>query len=311
MDDLRHIQGKKITVLGAARSGLAAARLMAERGASVFLSEMDSVENKGKEADLLKQAGIPAEFGGHSPRIYDADLWVVSPGIPPTAKTIQEAKKRSIPIVGELEMASRFCRAPIVAVTGSNGKSTVTALLGEVFHTSGRPCVVAGNIGQPFSDVVEKTVEEGVAVLEVSSFQLETVQTFHPRLAVFLNLTPDHLDRHGTMKAYGQLKARMFENQQNSDILVYNGCDTRVESLASTSKGIISVFGKEDGAADCAFVRDDRLICRVGGTEECILACSEMGIRGEHTVISRKRSGISVACLTAWNPFVCWKGLNG
>ena len=286
MEILTQVEGKNITVLGAARSGVSVAVLLAKHGASVFLSEAAPVEKKREESAALDGAGIQAEFGGHSDRIFESDLWVISPGIPLDADIICRAKERSMPVFGELEIASRFCRAPIVAITGSNGKSTATELLGEVFRESGRPCVVAGNIGRPFSSVVEATEPGGVAVLEVSSFQLESIRMFRPKLAVFLNLTPDHLDRHGTMEEYGRLKSRIFENQSGSDVLVYNGCDSLVEALSRLAEGKRVVFGREDRELDCAFTRKDRMMCRIEGVEEDVLSCDAMGIRGEHNMMN-------------------------
>ncbi|GAG16384.1 unnamed protein product, partial [marine sediment metagenome] len=152
------INNKKITVLGAARSGIAAARFLAEKGARIFISEQAAKSHEVEEMKQLESLGIETEFGGHTSKIFDADLWVVSPGIPMSSPVIQNAGKKNISVYGELEVASWYCHSPIVAVTGSNGKSTVTALLGEVFKNAHIPCVVAGNIGSPFAGSVEKTV---------------------------------------------------------------------------------------------------------------------------------------------------------
>lgn len=273
-----------MTVLGAARSGVAVAQLLMRKGARVFLSEIAPLKDKREEAEVLTGTGIPFEFGGHTSRIMDADWWVVSPGICQSSSVLQKAKEKGIPVWGELEVSSWFCRAPIVGVTGSNGKSTVTALLGEVFHRAERPCIVAGNIGQPFSEYVESTVVEGVAVLEVSSFQLETIQNFHPKVAVFLNLTPDHLDRHGCMEVYGRMKSRIFENQTDSDYLVFNVLDPKVAELVRGAKSQRVVFGLEDDSMGCGFLRQNVLTIRLQDRDEEILSIHEMGIRGDHNV---------------------------
>lgn len=270
--------------MGAARSGVAVAQLLARKGAWVFLSEIAPLKDKREEAEVLTSTGIPFEFGGHTSRILDADWWVVSPGICQSSSVLQKAKEKGIPVWGELEVSSWFCRAPIVGVTGSNGKSTVTALLGEVFRWAGRPCVVAGNIGQPFSEYVESTVVEGVAVLEVSSFQLETIQNFHPKLAVFLNLTPDHLDRHGCMDKYGRIKSRIFENQTDSDYLVFNVLDPKVAELVRRARSQRVVFGMEVDSMGCGFLRQEVLTLRLQDRDEEILSIHEMGIRGDHNV---------------------------
>ena len=281
---MSEIRGKHVTVLGAARSGIAVAQLLARKGARVFLSEIAPLKDKREEAEVLTSTGIPFEFGGHTSRIMDADWWVVSPGICQSSSVLQKAKEKGIPVWGELEVSSWFCRAPIVGVTGSNGKSTVTALLGEVFRWAERPCVVAGNIGQPFSECVESAVVEGVAVLEVSSFQLETVQSFHPKVAVFLNLTPDHLDRHGCMDTYGRIKSRIFENQTDSDYLVFNVLDPKVAELARRARSQRVVFGMEEDSMGCGFLRQEVLTLRLQERDEEILSIHEMGIRGDHNV---------------------------
>ena len=250
----------------------------------MFVSEKASVQEKQEEIEMLTRAGVSSEFGGHTSRVLEADWWVVSPGISQSSSLLQSVKEKGIPVFGELEVASWLCRAPIVAVTGSNGKSTTTALLGEVFRAAGRRCVVAGNIGQPFSDFVEETVPEGVAVLEVSSFQLETIRDFHPRIAVFLNLTPDHLDRHGSMEDYGRMKSRIFENQKPSDLLVFNGMDPRVVALVRRAKSRKVVFGIEDPSMGCGFVRQGMMTLRLEDEEEEVLSPEHMGIRGEHNV---------------------------
>lgn len=221
------IAQRRVTVVGGARSGLAAARLLARHGADVFLTEHGSGEERLAEA--LREADVAHEFGGHTPRALNADLMVVSPGVPSTAPIVQQAERQKIPVASEIEVASWFCRGPIVAVTGSNGKTTTTSLIAHHFRTAGRKYVVAGNIGYPFSDYVEDVDEETAVVLEVSSFQLDHVDTFRPHVAVLLNITPDHLNRYGgDFNAYAQAKFRLFKNQRPTDWLVSNYDDELV-----------------------------------------------------------------------------------
>ena len=278
------IRGKRWTVLGAARSGVAVAGLLKRRGADVFLSEMAPREEKRDEAGILDKNGIPSEFGEHSKRILDAIGIVVSPGIALSSPVMQMIEDAGIPVWSEIEVASWFCDAPMIAVTGSNGKSTTTALMGSIFRSAGRPCVVAGNIGQPFSDYVESVESGGVAVLEVSSFQLETIDAFHPTVAVFLNLTPDHLDRHCTMEAYSRLKARIFENQVASDYLVYNGLDEKVVELAEGARSERIVFGVETDSLKCGYVHQGMLTLQIGQKPEVICSIESMSMRGDHNV---------------------------
>ena len=221
------VPGARVTVVGGARSGLAAARLLARRGADVFLT--DAGPDAGGVADALKRGGVASEFGGHSARALDADWLVVSPGVPTTSNLVQSALRQKRPVFSEIEVASWFCDGPIVAVTGSNGKTTTTTLIAHVLKTAGRKHVVAGNIGLAFSDYVDDVDAETAVVLEVSSFQLDHVATFRPHVAVLLNITPDHLDRYGhDVERYAAAKFRLFDNLTASDWLVYNADDDRV-----------------------------------------------------------------------------------
>ncbi|HDQ46124.1 MAG TPA: UDP-N-acetylmuramoyl-L-alanine--D-glutamate ligase [bacterium] len=278
----KEIKGLRVTVLGAGLSGRGAAGLFAAKGAEVFLSDSGIIDrDAGEIRDLIKK-GIYVESGGHSDRVFQADFWVVSPGIPVDSPILKEAQSRGIPLYGELEAASWFNRARMIAVTGSNGKSTTTALVGEIFRQSGRPTVVAGNIGHSFSGSVLDTREDGVSVLEVSNFQLETVESFHPEIAVFLNLTADHLDRHGSMEVYGGLKARIFQNQAASDWLIHSAEDPRVIQLCASAKSRKAAFGFDPSGSTCGFVRDGMLTLSIHGVEESLIPVSETGIRGPH-----------------------------
>jgi UDP-N-acetylmuramoylalanine--D-glutamate ligase len=252
------IEGKRVTVVGGARSGLAAARLLARHGAAVFLTERG--ERDDRLAAQLDQAGAAYEFGGHTPRALDADFLVISPGVPSNVPLVQQALRQQTPVFSEIEAASWFCRGPIVAVTGSNGKTTTTSLIAHLFRTAQRDYVVAGNIGYPFSDYVEAVTDETVVVLEVSSFQLDHIQTFRPKVAVLLNITPDHLDRYEhDFNRYAQSKFRLFENQRPGDWLVYNHDDELVREYVgwwASKRGMVPYgFSLEQELARGAFVR--------------------------------------------------------
>ncbi len=298
------IRGKKITVLGGARSGVAVAKLLKQMGVQVFLSEKAPIDGKREQLDILMNANIRSEFGGHTDHVFDADGWIVSPGIPFSSTLLQEAIRKHIPIWGELEVASWYCQAPIIAVTGSNGKSTTTALIGEIFKTANIPCVVAGNIGQPLSDYVLQTVPNGVAVVEVSSFQLETIQYFHPKVALFLNLTPDLLDRHGSMENYGKTKCRLFENQMDNDYLIYNGRDKLVVELIGTARSQRVVFGKMDKDSDCGYVAHEMMRFRLHHEEEAVLPVHEMVIRGDHNILNGVAAGLAARLMGVEIKFV-------
>ena len=304
-DDWRRlVPGARVTVVGGARSGLAAAQLLARRGADVFLTDRDAAD-----ADAVRQldaANVAHEFGGHSDRALDADLVVVSPGVPTSAPLVQSALERGTPVVGEIEAASWFCDGPIVAVTGSNGKTTTTTLLDHVFSTAGRRHVTAGNIGRAFSDVVDDVTADTVVILEVSSFQLDHVDTFRPRVAVELNVTPDHLDRYGgDVEAYAAAKFRLFENQRAGDWLVYNADDDRVraaaEAAASQGLGLLPISIERELAAG-AYVRDGQLVTALPSgpspdsstpvTHDNLMPSSDLALSGRHNLYNSLAAAI-------------------
>jgi UDP-N-acetylmuramoylalanine--D-glutamate ligase len=269
------IQGKRVTVIGGARSGLAAARLLARHGAHVFLTERGVVDER--LAAALDAEGVAWESGGHTPRALDADFFVISPGVPSTVNLVQQAERQRSPVYSEIEVASWFCPAPIVAVTGSNGKTTTTSLIAHLFRTAGRDFVVGGNIGYPFSDYVEGLSPESAVVLEVSSFQLDHIDTFRPKVAVLLNITPDHLDRYNhDFEQYARSKFRIFENLALGDWLVYNHDDELVRDFVgmwSAKRGITPwPFSIERELERGAFVR-----WASGGSGQVVLALPSSG----------------------------------
>jgi len=218
--------GSRYSVLGGARSGLAVTRLLAVQGASVFLSDSATEEKMRAAAVALDAIGVAHEFGVNSERVLEADTIVVSPGVPSDAPIVKEAIARGIGVVSELEVASWFCPAPVVAITGTNGKTTTTVLAGRMFSDARMSPVVAGNIGTAFSEVVGKLKEDDLVVLEVSSFQLDYIRSFRPRVAVILNITPDHLDRYEhSFEKYKASKERIFMNQGAGDVIIFNDDD--------------------------------------------------------------------------------------
>src|SRR5437762_6593093 len=209
------LNGKRVLVVGLGRSGVASALFLKQRGAQVTVSDSKPQEQLGEEIPVLLDHGIAVETGGHGERTFRGqDLIVVSPGVPVDSPLLVQARAVGEPVIGEVELASQFLHKIIVAITGSNGKTTTTTLAGEIIGAGGFSTVVGGNIGTPAISLVEQATPDTVVVLEVSSFQLETTQTFRPKIAVVLNVTPDHLDRHRTFAAYADAKGRIFENQQ-------------------------------------------------------------------------------------------------
>lgn len=252
------VRGGRVTVVGGARSGLGAARLLARQGADVFLT--DASAGAPGVADTLRGDGIACEFGGHSARALEAVLLVISPGVPSTAPLVADAIARGIPVVSEIEAASWYCKGKIIAVTGSNGKTTTTSLIAHVVRAAERELLVAGNIGTSFADAADSVDANTLVVLEVSSFQLDHIVTFRPIVAILLNITPDHLDRYGNdVERYAAAKFRLFENLEASDWLIYNADDERVAAYAerfAAERGIEAVaISLEREVAIGAFVR--------------------------------------------------------
>ena len=248
------VDGRNVVVVGAARSGLAAAELLRKRGARVTLTENRASFD---EAGALAAAGVQVETGGHqSATLAAADLVVVSPGVPVEQPVFAAARDRGVEIIGELELAWRWLKGRVIAITGTKGKSTTTTLIGRMLSAAGRHVLVGGNIGVPVSAQVEESTDRSVHVVEVSSFQLATTTTFRPWIAVWLNLTDDHLDRHADMKEYGDAKARIFANQVPSDFAVVNADDPAVARYSQQTfatrvwYSLSRAFGEGYGVSD-------------------------------------------------------------
>jgi UDP-N-acetylmuramoylalanine--D-glutamate ligase len=239
------LKGKKVLVVGLGKSGLAAALFLRRRGAQVTVSDLRSAQALSKEIPSLLEAGISVEAGGHGLLTFRRqDLIVVSPGVPLSTPELVQVRNLGLPIIGELELAARFLQGNVLAITGSNGKTTTTTLCGEIFSAGSFETLVAGNIGLPVIEVVDQSKPGNWTVLEVSSFQLETTQSFHPRIAVILNITPDHLDRHGTFENYRAMKEKIFANQTAEDFLILNGDDPVAQQAASRTRSRIFWFSR-------------------------------------------------------------------
>lgn len=238
---------KKVTVIGLGRSGQAAARLLFRRNAVVRLSEQSAQADINEDfIQWARERQIPIEHGHTAEFVTDSDLLIISPGVRIDAQPVRWAREKNIPVWSELELAARFCPARIIAVTGSNGKTTVTTLIKEILVKAGRRAITAGNIGSPLSDFVHELSDESWAVLEVSSFQLETIDRFKPHVAVFLNFSQNHLDRHKDLKEYFQAKKRLFLNQNENDFAVLNAADERVRMLAGELNARVVYFNGGD-----------------------------------------------------------------
>src|SRR6202142_175955 len=239
------VNNKRVLVVGLGKSGVASALFLKAKGARVTVSDTKPEDQLKDQIPALLDRGITVETGGHGERTFGGqDLIVVSPGVPTDAPSLVQARALGENVIGEVELAAQFFPGRIVAITGSNGKTTTTALIGEITAAGGFSTGGGGNIGTPAIFLGGTTTAETIAVLEVSSFQLETIQSFRPRVAVVLNVTPDHLDRHRTFEVYVDAKARMFENQQGSDFAVLNADDPTCESLAHRTQAQVFWFSR-------------------------------------------------------------------
>lgn len=278
--------GKRVSVLGAARSGKAVARLLKKAGALVFVSERERAT--GTHLDFLQELNITGEFGGHTSKVLDADLIVVSPGVPSSIPILREARDRLIPVVSEVEVAAWFCPAPMVAVTGSNGKTTTSSLVAHIFETAGLDYVLAGNIGEAFSEFVPTLSESATAILEISSFQLDHIDTFRPKVSVLLNITPDHLDRYDSFEDYALSKLRIMKNQAAGDAVIYNYDDAIVRNGVSSTLDLTTAsgfaFSQQSEMDPGAFVRGDSLVLRTHQSEEVLMARDELALPGRHNL---------------------------
>ncbi|MEN3026105.1 MAG: UDP-N-acetylmuramoyl-L-alanine--D-glutamate ligase [Chlorobiota bacterium] len=291
-----------VAVLGAARSGIAAARLARRLGLSVFVSERLPAEQCPKAAQTLLQEDIPAEFGGHSQRVLQAAQIIISPGIPPHTPIVQQALRRRVPVVSELEFAWRQLSGQrVVAVTGTNGKTTTTALLGFILRQAGRPVVVGGNIGTPLSELVlQGILPEAIVVLEVSSFQLQFCHHFRPDIAMLLNITPDHLDYHGSFAAYRRAKWRITAQQRQEDLLVLNADDRHARAAERRTRARCAYFGQRP-VPQGAYVRGKDIVIVWQQREEVVMRTDEVRLPGVHNLYNSLAAAVAARALEIRN----------
>ena len=281
------LKNKRVLVVGLGKSGKSAALFLRERGAQVTVSDSRSAEALAGEIPALLDAGVMVETGGHGLLTFRRqDLIVVSPGVPFDTPELKQVRAFGLPIIGELELASRFLQGQIVAITGSNGKTTTTSLLGKIFAGAGVPTLVGGNIGTPVIDLIAQSTPQTTSVLEVSSFQLETVEQFRPHIAVVLNITQDHLDRHGTFENYAAMKARITAQQTADDFFVLNAEDKPTQMLAARTKAQVFWFSGRRPIKQGAFVHGESIafLPREGAKPEPVMPLAEIPLKGAHNV---------------------------
>jgi UDP-N-acetylmuramoylalanine--D-glutamate ligase len=286
------VRGRRVTVAGAARSGIAAAELLVRRGADVVLSDVrEEIDDEAR----LRTAGVTLELGGHRPETFvKSDLVVVSPGVPPGQPAVDAARRAGVAVMGELELASRWLRGRLVAITGTKGKSTTTTLTGRMLEAGGHKVLVGGNIGLALSAQVDQSTEDTIHVVETSSFQLETTDTFHPWVAVLLNFSPDHLDRHASVAEYAAAKARIFVNQTAADWAVANADDRAALDLAADGHARRVLFSMRSDLPEGILIDAGTIVRRTHAGDERLVPLTSVRLLGQHLL-----ADVLAACAVA------------
>jgi len=278
------LRGRRVLVVGLARTGVATALFCAARGARVTATDSRAASELAPAAAALSAAGVALELGGHRRDSFvSADLIIPSPGVSYDQPDLIAARKNSVAVWSEIELAWRFLRGRLVAITGSNGKTTTTALTGHILKSAHLPVLVGGNIGTPLISLVESSQDDSITVVEVSSFQLESIVAFRPEISVYLNLTPDHLDRHGSLEAYASAKARIFENQKREDAAVMNADDPASARYAPARPRLFWFSRRKEVAQGACLRGDDIYFCQ-GDAEARLFSRSEIPLRGLHNL---------------------------
>jgi UDP-N-acetylmuramoylalanine--D-glutamate ligase len=302
------VRGKRVVVVGAARSGVAAAELLVRRGAIVTLSDLrDRIDDE----ERLRGAGVSLELGGHQPAtMVEADLIVLSPGVPPQHPAIDAARRAGVAVTGELELASRWLKGRIVAITGTKGKSTTTTLTGRMLEAGGHRVLVGGNIGHALSAQVDDSTEETIHVVEASSFQLESAETFRPWIAVLLNFSPDHLDRHADVREYADAKSRVFMQQRESDWAVLNADDPAAIELAAAARARRLLFSMSATLEDGVVLSGDTIVRRTAGGEQPLVPLAAIKLLGRH-LVADVLAAAAVASLAGVDAAAMTKAVDG
>ena len=280
-----NLDGVSVLVVGLGKSGEAAARLALSRRARVTVADRRPLEDLGPRAEELRRLGAKIHGGGHPATLAaGAELVVVSPGVPAKTEILSAARLAGTPVWSEIELAARFCRGRVIGITGSNGKSTTTSMAGRILRTAGVPGGTGGNLDRPFSDLLQEDGPDAVHAVEISSFQLEWVDSFHPDVAVVLNFSPDHLDRHATLEEYAAAKARLLEIQLPGGVALLNADDAERARFEPAVRGRLHLFSTEREPERGAFVRDGWLVLRTESGEERVMDARELPVPGEHNL---------------------------
>lgn len=292
-----NFNNKRAIVSGIARSGISAAFLLKKLGADVTVQDLKKREDVKNEADNLEKEGIHLYLGKNPDDIIlDFDFVILSPGVPADLDFIKKAENKGIPVISEVELAYSVCKAPVLAVTGTNGKTTTTSLLGEIAKNYKSESKIVGNIGFPFSDEALDTDENSFVAAELSSFQLEKIDTFRPKVSAVLNITPDHLNRHKTIENYILAKERIFENQNENDFLILNYDDSVCRDMKNRSKAKTIYFSRQKKLDEGVFADEKSIFIKLNGYDEKIIDVDDMKILGEHNVENAMAAAAMAVC---------------
>ena len=305
------VRNLNVTVVGAARSGLAAVDLLQSKGARVTLADSAPQLADESRAEDLRTRGVRLELGPHTrDQFLQAQLLVVSPGVPLEQPAFEQARQAGVPIIGELELASRWLLGPVIAITGTKGKSTTTTLTSRMLTEGGLDAPAGGNIGDALGAQVAASTPATHHVVEVSSFQLSAIDTFHPWIAVLLNLSPDHIDRHGTFEAYAAAKARIFMNQTGADWAVVNADDPAAVALARGARARRFDYSLDGTLVDGVTVEQGVIVRRSGGISAPLLPPGAVKLPGRH-LLSDVLAAAAVACLAGVPPDAMHRAVEG
>jgi len=291
------VKNRKVGIIGMARSGLAAALLIVDQGGTPFLSDIGNENDLTDSLKILNENNIACEIGGHTEKLLESDFVMLSPGVPSTIEIVQKIKKSGVPIFSEIELSSWFCSGKIIAITGSNGKTTTTTLIGHILKNAGLKAEVCGNIGRPFAEAVKHISKDGYAVVEVSSFQLELIEEFAPHIALILNLTPDHLDRYDSFESYKKAKYQITMNQKSSDYLILNAEDKVIIADNITTLAEKKYFSHNRILPTGVYQRGESLVGFAEGKEKNIIETAQIKIPGLHNLQNAAAASLTALLL--------------
>ncbi|WP_099187936.1 UDP-N-acetylmuramoyl-L-alanine--D-glutamate ligase [Tepidibacter mesophilus] len=291
-----NLNGNNILLVGLARTGISTIKKLYEKGAKVTVNDIKDEEKLKDILNDLNEYDVKYVLGQHIEDISGVDLTIVSPGVPLNLDFIKKIKESNIEVIGEVELAYRLSKSFFIGITGTNGKTTTTTLVGEIFKKANKDTYIVGNIGNPVIDTVDKSNEDSVLVTELSSFQLESIKEFRPRISVILNITPDHLNRHKTMQNYINAKCRIFENQNNSDFTVLNyDCET-TRGLGENCKSKVVYFSRKHILNEGVYVKDGIIVINLNDKEIKLMNISEISIPGSHN-LENALAAVSIAAV--------------